>query len=574
MSEKETLTSYVYKLVASLYEAGARDVVVSPGSRSTPLAYAFASSKEFNLYRQVDERSAAFLALGIAKASVRPVVLVCTSGTAAANYFPAIVEASYTRVPLIILTADRPHELREVGAPQAIDQVNLYGTHVKWSVDFPLPDTSTGTKSFIERHIARAMSIATTAPAGPVQINVPFREPLLINFQKTLPVGTFVESFGAELRPSKKAFNTLEAAINKAEKGLLIFGEMNPGADLEAVWDFIRKVKWPVLVESLSHLRSNIPEDCMDYIIDQYDAILKNEAFKNSMAPNTVIRFGAQLVSKPLSLFLTLVKPDTFIVIDEDPMFRDSLAIATHHIHASVSDWLEDVTVESTVDTIYRSKWMAANDIATKHIEQYLEEQSDEGAMAATLFANLPEASDLFASSSMPIRDVDTFFNKTVKDVKVFANRGANGIDGVVSTAFGLQLARQRETYLLIGDLAFLHDVNGLITTRYQACNMTIVVMNNDGGGIFSYLSQATEEAHYEELFGTPSGLNFKEIATMYGAEYQAVETKEAFVEVLQTPKQKPLRLIEVFTNRQVNVETHRKLWRAIGEELDAKWQA
>lgn len=383
-----------------------------------------------------------------------------------------------------------------------------------------------------------------------------------------------MESYGAELRPSKKAFNTLEIAINKAGKGLLIFGEMNPGTELKAVWDFIRKVKWPVLVESLSHLRSNIPEDCMDYIIDQYDAILKNEAFKNSMAPDTVIRFGAQLVSKPLSLFLTLVKPNTFIVIDEDPMFRDSLAIATHHVHASVSDWLEDVTVESTIDAIYRSNWIAANGIATKHIEQYLQEQSDEGAMAATLFTNLPEASDLFSSSSMPIRDVDTFFNKTAKDVKIFANRGANGIDGVVSTAFGVQLARQRETYLLIGDLAFLHDVNGLITTRYQECNMTIIVMNNDGGGIFSYLAQATEEAHYEELFGTPSGLNFKEIAVMYGAEYQAVETKEAFVEVLQTSKQKPLRLIEVFTNRQVNVETHRKLWKAIGEELDAKWQA
>ncbi|MBK3496114.1 2-succinyl-5-enolpyruvyl-6-hydroxy-3-cyclohexene-1-carboxylic-acid synthase [Viridibacillus sp. YIM B01967] len=573
MSEKATLTSYVYKLVASLYGAGARDVVVSPGSRSTPLAYAFASSKEYNMYRQVDERSAAFLALGIAKASNRPVVLVCTSGTAAANYFPAIVEASYARVPLIVLTADRPHELREVGAPQAIDQIHLYGEHVKWSVDFPLPDTSKGTLPFIERHIARAVSIATTAPAGPVQVNVPFREPLLIDFQEELPVGTFVESYAAELRPSKNAFRALEGAINDVKKGFLIFGEMNQGTDLEAVWNFIRQLKWPVLVESLSHLRTNIPADCMGLIIDQYDAILKNESFKAAMAPDTVIRFGAQPVSKPLTLFLTKAKLVNYIVVDEDSMFRDSLAIATHHVHANVSDWLEDVAVEAAGDATYVADWMTANDIATKHIECYLAEETDEGAMAATLFANLPEASDLFASSSMPIRDVDTFFNKTSKDIKIFANRGTNGIDGVVSTAFGLQLARQRETYLLIGDLSFLHDVNGLIATRYQACNMTIVVMNNDGGGIFSYLAQAKEEAHYEELFGTPSGLEFKDIAQMYGAEYKAVEAKEDFTKVLQAPKEKPLRLIEVFTDRQKNVATHRKLWSAIGEELDAKWQ-
>lgn len=575
MNNKEILTSYVYKLVASLYQAGVKDVVVSPGSRSTPLAYAFAHTKEFTMYRQVDERSAAFLALGIAKASAQPVVLVCTSGTAAANYFPAIVEAKLARVPLIVLTADRPHELREVGAPQAIAQPNLYGQQVKWSVDFPIPDEFPNTLPFIERHIARAIAIATTAPAGPVHVNVPFREPLLIDFQEKLPGITFYESMSQDIKPNEHAMNGLEAMIENAKKGILIIGEMAQSTDLKVVWNFIRHLQWPVLVESLSHLRGNVPNDCVEYIIDQYDALLKSETFKQLIVPDTVIRFGAQPVSKPLMQFLTKVNPQNYVVIDEDPMFRDSLAITTHHIQSTIGSWIDDIQLKTiNTDLTYVQKWLEANHIATSYIETYIQEESDEGALTATLFKNLPENSNLFASSSMPIRDVDTFFQKTEKDIRIYANRGANGIDGVVSTAIGTQLATDRDCYLLIGDLAFLHDSNGLIASRYQHCDMTIVILNNDGGGIFSYLSQATVEQHYEELFGTPSGLQFDHLAKMYDAQYIAVQTKEELAEVLKTPKQKPIRIIEVFTDRPHNVQAHRKLWDSISKEIDKKWQA
>lgn len=575
MNNKEILTSYVYKLVASLYQAGVKDVVVSPGSRSTPLAYAFAHTKEFQMYRQVDERSAAFLALGLAKASARPVVLVCTSGTAAANYFPAIVEAKLSRIPLIVLTADRPHELREVGAPQAIAQPNLYGNQVKWSVDFPLPDEFPNTLPFVERHIARAVAIALTAPAGPVHVNVPFREPLLIDFQEKLPVGSFIESISQEIRPSEHAMNVLETAIERARKGIVIVGELAQDTDLEVVWNFIRHLQWPILAESLSHLRANVPNDCAKYIIDQYDALLKNETFKNIAECDTAVRFGSQPVSKPLMQFLTTVQPSTYLVIDEDPMFRDSLAITTHHVQATISRWLDDLTITpANTDPTYVEQWISANQIATHQVETYIQEMTDEGALVATLFEHLPEDSDLFASSSMPIRDVDTFFNKTSKDVRIYANRGANGIDGVVSTAIGTQLATKRDSYLLIGDLAFLHDSNGLIASRYQRCDLTIVVMNNDGGGIFSYLSQATVEEHYEELFGTPSGLQFADLARMYDAQYHVVRTIDEFAHVLDTPKEKPLRIIEVITNRMNNVQSHRKLWDSIGKELDEKWQA
>lgn len=575
MENNKQLSDYVYNIVATLYEAGVKKVVVSPGSRSTPLAYGFASTKEFELYRQVDERSAGFLALGLAKESAEPVVLICTSGTAAANYFPAIVEAYYARLPLIVLTADRPHELREVGAPQAIAQPGLYGHHVKWAVDLPIPDDAQATLPFVERHMARAVAVATQAPFGPVQVNVPFREPLLIDFADKLPARTFKQHFHADVRPAKVAVDFLTTTMQATEQGFIIAGEMAQNTHTEALWAFVRKTQWPVLVESLSHMRTNIPADCMPYVIEQYDAILKNESFKKQMMPQTVIRFGAQPVSKPLMLFLTAVKPAHYIIIDEDAKFRDSLHVATHHIEAAIGNWIADVAVRATAaQQMYTAQWQRANAIAARHRANYVATQHDEGALAAVLFSQLPEHSDLVASSSMPIRDVDTFFEKTTRDIRIFCNRGTNGIDGVVSTAFGLQYASQRDTYLLIGDLAFLHDSNGLIASRYQPSELTIVVMNNDGGGIFSYLPQSTVDAHYEQLFGTPTALGFEHLAAMYDAEYANVTTTEDFTTVLQTPKNKAIRIIEVMTDRAENVTTHRTLWQAINEELDTLWQA
>ncbi|HWL11716.1 MAG TPA: 2-succinyl-5-enolpyruvyl-6-hydroxy-3-cyclohexene-1-carboxylic-acid synthase, partial [Ureibacillus sp.] len=358
MNDREILTNYVYKIVASLMQNGVEDVVISPGSRSTPLAYAFASTKELSIYRQVDERSAAFMALGIAKAKAKPVVLLCTSGTAAANYYPAIVEAKYARVPLIVITADRPHELREVGAPQAINQISLYGERVKWSAEFPIPDGAIGTLPYVERHIARGVSIATTVPYGPVHFNVPFREPLLIDFHEELPQPTFKNSFVGEVTPSKEANAMLTEIINSTKKGFVIVGELALGTNLQQMWSFIRKLKWPVLVESLSNLRSNVPDDCEQYIISTYDALLKNAAFKQKVAADTVIRFGAQPVSKFLTNFLVETLPANYLVIDEDPMFRDSAAVSTHFVHATIGDWLSELAIEKPVfDEKYLLQW-------------------------------------------------------------------------------------------------------------------------------------------------------------------------------------------------------------------------
>ncbi|WP_342537693.1 2-succinyl-5-enolpyruvyl-6-hydroxy-3-cyclohexene-1-carboxylic-acid synthase [Sporosarcina sp. FSL K6-1540] len=567
MDNRTVLTDYVRRMTAALMMADVKTVVISPGSRSTPLAYAFASTKGLDVYMQVDERSAAYFALGLAKASGNPVVLLCTSGTAASNYHPAITEAYYARIPLIVITADRPHELREVGAPQAIDQIRMYGKHVKYSVDFPLAENNPDIEDFIDRHISRALSVATTAPRGPVHLNVPFREPLLIDFNRETPKMTFKKRFKSVDSLDASTAQQISQLLATSEKGFIIAGEMPIGFDKAAFWNFAKALEWPVLCDPLSNLRTEVPEQCIALCIDHYDALLKSDAFKEKVVPDTVIRFGAQPVAKPLSLYLKKVRPATVIAVDESPEFRDSLGVVTHHIQTS-SETVMKIIVDKP-KTSYTELWTMANEAASAITNKYEGVAGDEGIFAKTLFEHLPTESDLVSGSSMPIRDVDTFFRKTDKDITIFANRGTNGIDGVVSTAFGIQAARKRPTWLLIGDLSFLHDVNGLIVTRFHEADLTIVIINNDGGGIFSYLPQADAGNHFEELFGTPTGLTFGHIAAMYDAQYAAIHTPEEFGMELDKAKEKPVRIIEVFTNRQANVKAHRDLWKQITDRLD-----
>ncbi|KZE39742.1 2-succinyl-5-enolpyruvyl-6-hydroxy-3-cyclohexene-1-carboxylate synthase [Bhargavaea cecembensis] len=571
MDDRKILTSYVLRIRESLIRAGVRHVVVSPGSRSTPLAYAFADSDSVSIHLQTDERSAAFCGLGMAKASGEPVAVLCTSGTAASNYMPAVTEAKYARVPLIVLTADRPHELREVGAPQAIDQPGMYGRMVKYSADFPVPEDRTESLEYIGRHVQRAVSVATDAPAGPVHLNIPFREPLLIEFGAEDPGLSFRSVRRGMMIPDPEMVRWFTETAAAAERGLIIAGELPPGFDKETFWKFARSLGWPVLADPLSGLRSGISGEAEALCIDLYDAILKNERFKQEMAPDTVIRFGPQPVSKPLTQFLNGNRPGVYMVVDESPSFRDPYHLATDHLQCAPEMLLE--IRAGNAPSEYAALWSEANRIATEETRRALNEGTDEGAMAGVLFDDMPDGSDLFASSSMPIRDVDTFFMQTDRDIGIFANRGVNGIDGVVSTAFGVQAARRRPAYLLIGDLAMLHDMNGLISSRFDETDLTILVMNNDGGGIFSYLPQAGAGRYFEELFGTPTGLKFRGLADMYGCQYDAVESADGLRNALRQPKQTNVRIIEAFSDRQVNLKEHRKLWQAISERLDAEWK-
>ncbi|WP_432352549.1 2-succinyl-5-enolpyruvyl-6-hydroxy-3-cyclohexene-1-carboxylic-acid synthase [Sporosarcina sp. A2] len=568
MDNRKTLTNHVRRMAESLVRMGVEHAVISPGSRSTPLAYALASTEQVDVHLHVDERSAGFFALGIAKATQLPVILLCTSGTAASNYHPAVTEAYYARVPLIVITADRPHELRDVGAPQAIRQMGMFGEHVKYDVDLPIPEDSTAVDDYLERQIARSVGMALTEPKGPVHLNAPFREPLLIDFEQPVPSITFMERIAGHMSMSADQEGQLSNLVGSATRGVLIMGEWIPGFDKSKVWAFAERMNWPVLCDPLSNLRTEVPESCKHLCIDTYDALLKNKGFAAEAGPDTVIQIGPQPVSKPLTLFLKNVRPQTFVVVDEAPIFRDPLGIATHHVQVNPMEVLS-MDFESRQESSFTKKWTAANDLASTLTESFRSEGIQEGDYIRTFLASLPEGSDLISGSSMPIRDLDTYFRKTERDIALFSNRGANGIDGVVSTALGIQIARRRPAWLLIGDLSFMHDVNGLLISRMETMDLTIMVSNNDGGGIFSYLPQASVQNHFEQLFGTPTGLSFAPIADMYGIQYELVSSIEQLETQLTKEKTAPLRIIEMISEREQNVQAHRELWRYIGEELE-----
>lgn len=567
MVDQKVLTNHVLRMTESLVKAGVQAAVISPGSRSTPLAYAFAASDDIQTYMQVDERSAAYFAVGMAKASGKPVVLLCTSGTAASNYHPAITEAFYARLPLIVMTADRPHELRGVGAPQAIDQLNMYGKHVKFSVDLPLAEENAELDRYLDRHIQRAVSVSLTKPAGPIHLNIPLREPLLIDFDQQTADSSFVESISGQSHLSDEALKIFSEMLSETENGLIIAGELPVGFDKRKFWNFAKSLQWPVLADPLSNLRSEVPEDCRELCIVHYDALLKSDRFKDQAVAQTVIRFGPQPVSKPLSVFLKSNQPKVFIAVDEAPEFRDSLGVVTHHLQVSPES-VFSIPVERQ-KTSHTRLWSVADKIAEGVAKDYTGMPGDEGIIVKTLLDFLPAGSDLVSGSSMPIRDMDTFFSQTDKKLTLFSNRGANGIDGVVSTAFGIQAARKKSTYLLIGDLSFLHDVNGLIVSRFHETDLTIVILNNDGGGIFSYLPQSTVPNHFEELFGTPTGLSFEHIAAMYDAQYAALHSVEEFQAELMKDKTKNVRILEVFTSRPVNVQSHRAYWAEVIKRIE-----
>ncbi|ARD47411.1 2-succinyl-5-enolpyruvyl-6-hydroxy-3-cyclohexene-1-carboxylic-acid synthase [Sporosarcina sp. P37] len=569
MNDHETgLTNYVLRLTSVLLRQGANKAVISPGSRSTPLAYALTASKDMQTYIHTDERSAAFYALGLVKATGKPVVLLCTSGTAASNYHPAVTEAFYARLPLIVITADRPHELREVGAPQAIDQIRMFGEHVKESVDFPIPEHREDILRYMEQRAFRLLSVAKTAPKGPVHMNIPFREPLLIDLEAALPETRVQQQLAAELAVTDEMKQLLHQAITSSVKGIIVVGEQPPTLCKDLFWKFAKALQWPVLCDPLSNLRSQVPEDCLDLCIDQYDALLKSEVFSARVQPDCVIRFGPQPVSKPLLLFLQKSCPKTYIVVDDSPNYRDPIGLTTHHLQASDASVWQQALMERE-RTSYTQRWVEANHISAEVMNEDKQFAGDEGHFVRQFIANLPDGSDVVCSSSMPIRDLDTHFQKTGRDISLFCNRGTNGIDGVVSTALGIQEGRKRKTYLLIGDLAFLHDINGLIISRLQQTDLTIVLINNNGGGIFSYLPQASVEMHYEQLFGTPTNLKFGHLAAMYEAQYDEVNTIEAFERTMQAEKNAALRMIEVETVRADNVEAHRAVWREIARRVE-----
>jgi 2-succinyl-5-enolpyruvyl-6-hydroxy-3-cyclohexene-1-carboxylate synthase len=570
------LTLYVSAFVDELTKVGITDVIVSPGSRSTPFAIVMAEHPDIKVHMNIDERSAAFFALGMAKAKRKPVALLCTSGTAVANYLPAIVEAYYARVPLIVLTADRPHELRDVGAPQAIDQLNIYGKHAKWFVEMALPEGSKEMLRYARTMAARAAATAMTAPAGPVHLNFPLREPLVPNVteqtwtQIERQEPSYIQVSIGKRTLELEQFQFIYERLAGIEKGLIICGEIDKPHFAEAVIKLAETLDYPILADPLSHLRSGTHSK--EYIVESYDAILKTETAMHTLMPEVIIRFGAMPVSKSLTLMLKNNTAIQQIVVDGDGGWREPTLSASYMIHCDEIEFcnrLAELGSRKRGLSEWTKTWKAANKIAKDTLlEAGKDEQMFEGKVFIELAELLPEQSVLFVGNSMPIRDADTFFMTNDKQIRIMANRGANGIDGVVSSALGASVVQQ-PLVLVIGDLSFYHDLNGLLAAKLHRLNATIIVINNNGGGIFSFLPQSKQEKHFESLFGTPTDLQFEHVVRMYDGHYEKADTWEKFREsVTNAIATNGLHVIELCTSRQENVMKHRFLWENVSQEI------
>jgi 2-succinyl-5-enolpyruvyl-6-hydroxy-3-cyclohexene-1-carboxylate synthase len=563
-SSAATTATFCATLVDEWLQCGVRHAVVSPGSRSTPIALEIANRQEIEMHIFHDERSAAFAALGIAKASGIPAILVCSSGTAAVEFHPAVVEAHHSEVPILICTADRPAELQGVGAPQTIDQQNLYGVSVRKFVNAEVADES---ESHTWRKIARDLFATSLGKVrGPVHLNLRFREPLM-GVATSLPPRHERSAMIADKvdLPSARSLRKLKKALN-FKNGVIIAGPEN--YQIESIFRLAQTLSWPVLADPRSGAR--VPSK---FVVAAADSILRDEDFAKKLQPQVVLRFGTLPASKVVNSWLASSGAKQ-IVITTTPTLADPDQLCALHIVGEIDELCAELVSDRTNgqnnrgDFSWLDLWDTAESSAQKSINAALADEPglSEPGVARALYGLLPEASNLVVSSSMPIRDVE-WFAAPRTGLRVHANRGANGIDGVVSTAVGIALATRQPTTLLIGDIALLHDVNGLIGLVSRETDLRIVVIDNNGGGIFSFLPQAQnlESTKFEKIFGTPHGVNLKMVAQAHQIDTHEVANMSDFAEVLS---QRGPWLARVVTDRQENVKVHERINQMVASNL------
>lgn len=576
MNHTEKLTRYVGNFVDELVCSGLEHVVLSPGSRSTPLAMMMREHEAIKEHIVVDERGAAFFALGMAKETKKPVAIVCTSGTAAANYFPAIVEAKYARVPLIVLTADRPHELRAVGASQTIDQVAMYGNFVHDFTEMALPEATEEMLRYVRQKASRAVRIAMGEVPGPVQLNFPFREPLVPDFSLDNIWGSERETaynpvFSGEKRLSSVELQELAGFLQANRKGVLVCGPQVDPALGEAISKLSKTLNIPVLADPLSQLRAGSHDK--ETVITAYDAFLRTEKVRTKYKPDYIIRFGAMPISKNYLFYVTEHGHVPQFVVDTTEAVREPTNDDSNYILADAARFCEDILpyIEKKQDPRWLQQWQKAEGIARGVLQSVSEANLTEGIAIREVSATVENDSIIFVANSMPVRDLETFFKVSDKNIEIHANRGVSGIDGTIATALGMAAASSKHVTLMIGDLSFYHDMNSLLIAKQYGIQMTILLINNDGGGIFSFLPQSKEEKHFEALFGTPLGIDFVHAVKMFGGVYEKVTDAEQLISAYEASlRTEGLTVLEVETDREENVHWHRALWDEIMKQVQA----
>ena len=568
---------WAYLIVEELLRCGVGFFCVAPGSRSTPLVAALAASEKARSLIHFDERGTAFAALGYARATGRPAAWITTSGTAVANGLPAVVEAATDGVPMVLLTADRPPELRQTGANQTIDQPDIFGDYVRWRFDLPAPDPDID-PAMVLTTVDQAAYRASRTPQGPVHLNLMFREPFLSGPEdEDIPSGPASWVQGDEpytrYAATKPAVDEMEIyrlweTLRPVKHGLVVAGRLASRKQGEAVLRLAGTIGWPLLPDLGSQVRLG-----SEGIAAHYDALVAGDSFAGSHVPEAVVHVGGRSLSKRLEQFLASSRPDPYVVVRENPFRLDPAHRVTHSVEANVLDFCTALVWAATeappaMNPLWTAGWLEASEEVARHLEGIFSGEPNEPLVARLLSRNVPPDHGLVVASSMPVRDLDTYATTDGAPVPVAANRGASGIDGTVATAAGFARGLGRPVTLLIGDLALLHDLNSLAMLR--DVHVIVVVLNNDGGGIFSFLPIARHEEFFEPYFGTPQGVGFEPAAKMFGLVYEHPGTMEAFVEAYGAACARgSSTLIEVQTDRGENMALHRRLLQEVADHIE-----
>lgn len=567
------MNEYIATLVDEFAQLGITHAVFSPGSRSTTMAMLFREHGDFETYMNIDERSAGFMALGIAKAHRKPVILVCTSGSAVAHYMPAVLEAQYSGVPLIILSADRPHTLQHVGAPQTVDQQKLFGTAVNYYEELAVPQQDhyyTYPRLVARKAYMKAMDVKR----GPVHINVPLFEPLVPELDK--------KHFDCGRLPFSVVGGTIQPSdvhamydLLKNTKVLILAGPSAYPNDIESILALSYMFNAPILGDPLSNMRSVRDER----VVTSYDAVLTQEAYRDVLQPDCILQIGQMVVSKRVQQWVASMQHTPIISVSPTMDYTNpagnttlfvqstpqglvaALKIGIPELHAMENEGYAEGAYEEldTADNGYLATWIHADEVGRKQLDTVGREQElFEGRTIHLLQELLPQHSQIVVANSMSIRDMDYFWSGNRHSAIIYGNRGVNGIDGTVSTALGIA-TNGMPTVLLTGDLTFFHDLNGLAVAKTHPLNLTIIVHNNDGGGIFEYLPQKGTP-HFDYLFSTAQGLDYSGLVTLYGIDFVRVASNDELKNALQNyVGTMGVHVIEIPTSKERSRELHKK---------------
>ena len=571
------MNEYIAALVDEFYQLGVRHAVFSPGSRSTTMAMLFKEHEGFETYMNIDERSASFMALGIAKAHKEPTILVCTSGSAVAHYLPAILEAQYSGVPLIVLSADRPHTLLHVGAPQTVDQHKIFGTAVNYFEELAVPQEShyyTYPRQVARKSYMKAMD----TKKGPVHINVPLFEPLVpelsrnhfeagrSSFKVVKP--NYSSVFGCDNRNNlthinnaidiahgNDGTNEINDLLERYERILILAGPQIDVDEADMIRSFGEALQAPILADPLSNVRGC---DTSKVVISTYDALLAGQSLWHELKPDCVIQFGQIVVSKRVQQMVASWDNVEYIEVNPTMDSMNPTGKTTMHMQASIDVFTNLYGVKND-SPAYLGKWQHLETAGKQKLGTAIEEPSCfEGRTIRELQQHISDNAQVLIANSMSIRDFDYFWFSGESKAVLYGNRGVNGIDGTISTALGLA-ANGRPTYLVTGDLSLFHDLNGLAVAKTHNLNLTIILHNNDGGGIFEYLPQKGTK-HFDYLFSTSQGLDYSGAAKLYGCGYTKISSPDELSSVLANVSQEiGVHIIEIPTNREYSRELHKK---------------